>query len=463
MNVIIIGGGITGLTLAYRLQQKHPHIRYTLLESSPQLGGKIASFQQETPFGTFLLEQAADCFLTSKPSTLQLARELGLQEELIPTQDANRVIYVLKNGKPVPLPDGTMLVVPTRFMPFITSPLFSPLTKLRMGLDLLIPRAKHPLADESIASFIRRRLGTKALHLLAEPLLSGIYNADPTQQSLQATFPRLAQLENRHRSLIWGMLKSKPPASATSSMSLFMSFQNGMQTLISSLVKQLTGHLQTQSPVLAIQHVPSGGYVVTTPSSQLQAQHVIITTSAHTAARMLPDDAMQAKQLLLSLNTSSSQAVFLAYQNHQIKKPLTGFGIVVPKGENRPINAITFVSQKLTHRSPPDCSLFRVFFGSNAKDTFNLDDQALTSLAINQLNDLLGVNGDPIFSRIFRMHNASPQYHVGHLELMKQIETALPQGLHVAGSPYRGVGVPDCIANAYELAENIDFFSRAIL
>jgi len=463
-HIIIVGGGISGLSAAWYLQQQARQtgmdIQCTVLEASDRWGGKILTEQvdgiAETPF---VVEAGPDSFLTQKPWALQLARELGLSERLLGTNDQIRTVYVLRRGKPVGLPDGVLLIVPTKFLPFALSPLISPLGKVRMGLDLFIP-AKRDESDETLAEFVRRRLGNEALDKIAEPLMSGIYNAEADKQSTLATFPRFRQLERDHGSLIRGMLASRRQRVASLSdtkTSMFMSLQGGTQELVAALVQQLTGDLRLHTPVSAIERTTEGKYSVTTSSGDtLHADAVLLTTPAYTAAELLRPLSLDAADKLSAIRYVSTGTISMAFHGAEIKRPLHGFGLVIPKSEKRPINAITIASTKFHHRAPEDCVLLRVFFGgSRSPETMNYDDNRLLDVVRQELHNILGIEAAPLFHRIYRWHRANPQYDVNHLEHIAAIEALLPAGIYATGSAFRGVGMPDCVYQSQQTVSKI--------
>jgi oxygen-dependent protoporphyrinogen oxidase len=462
-HVIIVGGGISGLSAAWYLQQAHQsgmNIQYTILEASDRWGGKILTEQVGSNSNIpFVVEAGPDSFLIQKPWALQLARELGLTERLLGTNDQMRTVYVLHRGKPVALPDGVLLIVPTKFLPFALSPLISPLGKIRMGLDFLIP-AKRDDADETLSEFVRRRLGNEALDKIAEPLMSGIYNAEADKQSLLATFPRFRQLEREHGSLIRGMLASRRQRVTSSSdtkISMFMSLQGGSQELVDALVQRLTGDLRLHTPVSAIERTTEGKYSVTTSSGDtLYADAVLLTIPAYTAAELLRSLSLDAANLLAAIRYVSTGTISLAFRAADIKRPLHGFGLVIPKSEKRPVNAVTISSTKFHHRAPEGCILLRVFFGgSRSPETMNFDDNRLLDVVRQELHNILGIEAAPLFHRTYRWHRANPQYDVNHLEHIAAIESLLPVGIYVTGSAFRGVGMPDCVYQSQQTVNKI--------
>lgn len=468
VDVAIIGGGIAGLSAAWYIQQKAQEqgapIRYALLESAPHWGGKIVT--EEVPVeghSPFVVEGGPDSFITQKPWALQLARELGLQEELLSTNDEQRQVFVLKKGKPTPLPDGVMLIVPTRFAPFVFSPLISPLGKLRMGMELFVP-AKQDNEDETLAQFIRRRLGAEALDRIAEPLMSGIYNAEAERQSLLATFPRFRELEQKHGSLTKGMLAARKargaqPAATNGQprLSTFVSFRRGMGQLVDALQTKLTGDCRLDAAVQRIERRAESGYRLHfADGEQIDAQQVILTIPAYHAATLLRPIAPEAAEKLDGIRYVSTGTMSLGFQGDTFSHPLNGFGVVIPRSEERRINAITWSSTKFPQRAPENHVLLRVFFGgSRTPEMMAEGDDELLAAVRAELQEIMGITTPPLFHRICRWHDANPQYDVGHLERVAAIEAALPAGIHVTGSPYRGIGIPDCVHQAEQTAARV--------
>lgn len=469
-QVIIIGGGIAGLSTAWYVQKlaqkKELNLKYTVLEGASRWGGKILT---ETVDGTsdpgeepFIVEGGPDSFLTQKPWALQLARELGLSERLLGTNDEQRRVFVLNKGRPTPLPDGVLLIVPTKIKPFALSPLLSPLGKLRMGLDLLIP-ARRDGQDETLADFITRRLGQEALDKIAEPLMSGIYNAEAERQSLLATFPRFRMLEEKHGSLIRGMLASRrahsngagPRSAPRPPVSMFISLKGGTEELVWTLVNKLDGDLRLEAAVHGLKQ--SGGrYQVTLKDgTRLAADAVILAVPAYVAAGLVQDLAPQAAAKLQAIRYVSTGTISLAFRRQDVQL-LEGFGLVIPRSEQRPINAVTLTSVKFKRRAPDDHVLLRVFFGgSRNPGMMEVDDRELLATVLAELKSLLDIDAPPLFHRIYRWHRANPQYDVGHLTRVETIEDAIPKGLYVTGSPYRGIGIPDCVHQGQMTAEKV--------
>ena len=457
-DVIIVGGGIAGLSTAWHLQQQGCQ-HYALLEASERWGGHIRTEHVPAADGqSFVVEAGPDSFLTQKPWALELARTLGLGDDLLGTHPHLKQVYVLQRGRPVPMPEGVMSIVPTRFKPFVLSPLISPLGKLRMGLELFIPPRRDP-ADETLAAFVRRRLGGEALDKIAEPLLSGIYNSEAERQSLLATFPRFRALESRYGSLTRGMLAARQPANgrADSAPSMFMTPRQGTGELVRALVARLRGDLCLQAPVQHVALAGDGAYELRlTGGAVLRARALVLAVPAFVAAALLAPLAPGAAGSLRQVRYVSTGTISLAWRLADVRRPLLGYGVVVPRSECRPVNALTWSSLKFAGRAPEGYALFRLFFGgSRSPASMSLDDDALLDTVRRELRPLLGIEAPPLFHRIYRMQQSNPQYDVGHLERMAEVEAALPARVYLTGSGYRGVGIPDCVKQGADTAARV--------
>ncbi len=468
MQIAIIGGGITGLSAAYELtraaQSSGLPLHYTLIEGAIRLGGKIQTetFEQD---GRFLIEGGPDSFVSQKPWAIELAHELGLQDALIGTAKTRHSTYVLLRGQPCPLPEGTMLVVPTRLAPFVTSPLISPLGKLRMAMDLVIPPRRDD-ADESLADFIRRRLGSELLDVLAEPIMAGINSAECEHQSLLATFPRFRDIEKKYGSLIRGMIavrqaasRSKPAGALAYTGSPFVTFKNGIGTLVDALVPRLDGCLLTGRSVVGLQYEPTAIHpyqIRLDDGATLAVDAVILATPAYAAAELLNQQFPQLAAGLRTIRYVSTGTISLVYRRADLGAPLDGFGMVIPRREGRTINAFTMMSRKFPGRAPEEYALIRVFVGgSRTPEALELDDSQLIARAHTELQRILKISAAPLYTRVFRWQNGNPQYDVGHIERIAALESQAPPGLLLAGSAYHGVGIPDCIRQGREAARKI--------
>jgi oxygen-dependent protoporphyrinogen oxidase len=456
-RVVIIGGGIAGLSAAWYLQQEAARqllpVRYTVLEGADRWGGKLRTEQVEGFGGApTLVEAGPDAFLTRKPWALALARELGLEDHFQFIDPHRLRTYALWRGRLVPLPEGWNLLAPSRWGPFLRSPLFSLWGKARMCLEPLIPPRRSD-ADESLAQFVRRRLGAEALDRVAEPLMAGVYNSSVEQQSLRATFPQFAALEREYGSVIRG-LRATSQMPATDSVPPFVSFDAGTEVLVQRLVARLHGDLRLGSKVRSAVRAASGAFdVLLEDGAHLRADTIIMACPASVAAHILHDSAPDAASWLTGIRYNGIGSMYLGFHRSDVPHPLDGAGVVIPSSERRRIDGMTWSSSKWPARAPEDYALLRVFFGGPAtRATLELDDAALLALVRAELGAILGVQAAPLFTRTFRWQDGYPQYTVGHLDRVRAIERALPAGLYVTGSSYRGVGVPDCVRQGQEAA-----------
>lgn len=444
MKVAVVGGGIAGLATAYEAQ-KHG-LSVTLIDT--RLGGKIMT---DTSDG-FVIEGGPDSFITQKPWGTALCRELGL--ELISTNDDRRKIYILRRGKLHEMPDGLMMVVPTQFWPFIRSPLISWRGKLRMGMDLFIkPRPLN--GDESLAHFIQRRLGQEALDILAEPMMAGIYVADAETLSLQATFPRFMEIEQKYGSLTRGMIaagKHRPPTKS----SLFMTVKGGLQGLVDALERALTGQLLLGRQVKSIDRQGETYWLTCDDGTTLDADVVVLATPAYVSAELSKPFSTELASLLNNIRYVSTATVSLGYQRREVNHPLDGFGFVIPRTEPTRLLACTWTSTKFNHRAPEDSVLLRAFIGgTHHQELVQHPDDKLVEIVREEYRQIMGISATPSIARVFRWHRANPQYDVGHLERVGRMESLCPPGLYLTGSAYRGVGLPDCIHQGQKTVEKI--------
>lgn len=461
-RVVVVGGGIAGLAAAHRLLELARDggwaLDVTLLEATDRLGGTIRT---EAADG-FLLEAGPDSFVSEKPWALALAERIGLGPRLRRTDDRHRRTYVVRRGRLVPLPEGFVLLAPARVGPVLASPVFSLGGKLRMGLDLVLPRRRGG-GDESLGSFVRRRLGRQVLERVAQPLVGGIYTADPDRLSLAATMPRFLALEREHRSLILGLRRAAPSRDAAGASgarwSLFVTLAGGMEELVRALAARLpAGAVRLGVAVTTVTRRGSGWTVRTGDGDALDADGVVLAGPAPGMAGVVREADHTLAGLLAGIGYASSATVALAYPRRAIRHPLDGFGFVVPRVERRPSVACTFSSVKYPGRAPEGWVLLRVFLGGAGQpETLHHDDAALVRLAHEDVAALLGIDHPPVLSRLWRHPRSMPQYEVGHLDRVAAIEArleALP-GLVLAGGAYRGVGIPDCIRSGELAAERL--------
>lgn len=459
-RIVVIGGGITGLAAANRVREiageKHSGLEVLLIEASERLGGPISTIRRDG----FLIEEGPDAFITTKPWGLNLCHRLGLDGELIETNDKKRKTYILRGNGLVEIPEGFVMLAPSRLTPFLTSPLFSWPGKLRMLMDLVIPRKRG--GDESVAGFVRRRLGKEALERVAQPMIGGIYTGDAEKLSLRATMPQYMELEEEHGSIIAGMLRTyrqKSQARKRDSgarYSMFVSFGNGMSTLTDRLVSVLGERtVRLGEKVNGITRSGSG-YAVSTGSGTFDADGVVITTPAFVTGGLIENLDPETAALLASIEYASSVVAILAYKLSDIKHPIDGFGFVVPAIEKRTLIACSFSSEKFPGRAPEGYTVLRAFAGGMLDpNVLDLGDEAVTERIKSELGPVLGITGEPLFSFVKRYPNALPQYYVGHLDLVRKIAAGIKRlkGLEIAGSALGGVGIPDCIDSGERAAE----------
>lgn len=468
-QIVIIGGGVTGLSAAWYLQheaaQRQVALDYTLLEASNRWGGKaLTDYVDGFGGAPFILEAGPDALLTHKPWAATLARELALEGRLVGGNPANSRTFVLRHNRLMPLPSGLQLLVPTQFGPFVRSSLFSPWGKLRIALEPLIPprRSAGQAHDESLADFVRRRFGAEALETLAEPLMADVYNMVSSQQSILATFPQYPAFEAQYGSVTRGARsaarqRQRAPTSQTAptwSSRPFVSLDGGMQTLADALVTRLTGDLRLRSAVDRVGRTADGAYrVALADDSHLVADAVIVAAPAWVASSLLREVAPSAADRLSGIGYASIGNAYLAFRSGDVPRPLDGYGLVIPRSAGRRIDGMSWISSKWAGRAPADHVLLRVFFGGpSTRDLMALDDERLLAVIRAELAALLGVRAAPLFQRVYRWQDGYPQYTVGHLDRVEAIEAELPSGLYVAGSAYRGIGVPDCVRQGQESA-----------
>ncbi len=450
VDVAIVGGGLAGLITAFRLRQVAPAVRLVLLEASDRLGGKALTERVEHAAGTFLVEAGPDSLVTSKPHGVQLVADLGLSSQLVPVSSASPAVSVLKRNRLCPLPEGMFLLAPTSARSFARSRLLSPAGKARVAMELFVPPRRDD-QDESLAAFVTRRFGRETLEWLAEPLMAGIFNADPERMSVLSTFPMFRQLEREHGSVLRALRRQRRPAGA-SRPPTFVALQQGMGQIASELARNLAGLTLTSAPVTTLARADHGYVAHLGDGRRIAARVIVVATPAAAAACLLAKVAPAAASRLHTLQTRDTGSMTLAYPAQAIRRAPPGYGVVIPRAEQRPINAITVASAKFPGRAPEGWSLLRVFFGGErSPESMLFDNQRLLDVVQRELRDLLGINTEPAFYRVYRWHSGSPLYDVGHLDRVAEIELALPPGILVTGSAYRGVGIPD-IAHQSERA-----------
>jgi oxygen-dependent protoporphyrinogen oxidase len=464
LRVVVVGGGMAGLAAAHRLvetaREREEPLDLMLVEAGDRLGGTIRTEQRDG----FLLEGGPDSFVAEKPWALALAQRLGLGPELRGADDRVRRTFVVRGGRLRPLPEGFLLLAPTRVRPVLASDVFSWRGKLRMALDLVLPRRTDG-GDESVASFVRRRLGREALERVAQPLLRGIYAAEPERLSLAATLPRFAAIEREHRSLILGLRRSAVPRETAAGRGArfgpFVTLAGGMETLVRALASRLpAASVRLGTPAVAVEAASAGpGWRVRLGAGPpLAADGVILAGPAHGAARLLHGVDPELARLLAGIGYASSVTVALGYPRGAVGHPLDGFGYVVPRTEGRRALACTFSSVKYAGRAPAGAVLLRVFLGDAGEGAAPPPgDAELVAAAHADVASLLGIAGEPTLARVWRHARAMPQYDVGHLDRVAAIESRLAGlgGLALAGTAFRGVGLADAVRSGEEAADRL--------
>jgi protoporphyrinogen/coproporphyrinogen III oxidase len=501
-RIAIIGGGLSGLAAAHRLIELSAAsavpVEITLFEAGPRLGGIVGTQR----IGEYLVDTGADSFLTNKPGAIGLCRRLGLENRLVATDARYRGAHVLFDGRPVPVPEGFQLISPSAVGPILTTPILSPWGKLRMLMEYFVPPRRNvpivpsgdirpPLEnvassfDESLADFVRRRFGREALERLVQPLVGGIYTSDPERLSIAATIPRFPEMERKYGSLIRAALKAKQETrndgrgtsdngqaatneagdttSSGARYGLFAGLKGGMEDLVSALRSRVEAGCSVKlgTRVTAIRQASdskSPYEVSLTDGTAHEFDGVIVATTAYRAAEMLDNLDPRLATELNGIEYASSAIVVTAHKLADVRHPLDSFGLVVPHRERRRILATSFSSRKFPDRAPADSVLMRTFVGGAMQpELYELGDDELKHLVMDELSDIFGVQGEPETALVVRYPRAMPQYLVGHLDRVARIEslTANHPGLALAGNAYRGVGVPDAITSGETSAEMI--------
>lgn len=457
-RVAIIGGGIAGLSAAFYMDQWRrggAEFDWVLYEASPRLGGVIRT--ERTADG-FLIEAGPDSFLSEKPWARELCSELGIEDRLIGSNDAARQTWILADGRLHPLPEGLQFLVPTRLWPILTSGLFSPATKLRIALESF-QRPRKADKDESAAAFVERHFGREMVHRLADPLLAGVYGGTAAQLSARAVLPRMVALEEKYGSLARGVLRAQQQSLEHNARPIFSTLKSGMQELVDALEARIT-------PVAVRRGVPvqrvsrwDFGWTVHTAQGEEKFGSLVLAVPAYTAADLLADTMPDLSASLKQIPYSSSVTVALAYDAAQVAMRGNnlpgGFGFLVPRTEGKRMLACTFVHNKFRGRVPEGGLLLRVFLGGSTDEAaLTLSDESALLVVRHELSQILGLDAEPMFTRISRWPRSMAQYEVGHLERVAEIERlrkSVP-GLHLIGNAYGGIGVPDCIRAGKEAA-----------
>jgi protoporphyrinogen/coproporphyrinogen III oxidase len=485
-RIIVVGGGIAGLSAAYYAQKNTPDAHITLIESASQWGGKITTDRVAFDGGQFIIEGGPDTFLASKPWGVALCKELDLGERLHGTNQNKKNTYVLNKGRLLPLPEGLAMMIPSDVPSILRSRLISWFGKTRMGLDFLLPaKNMNPDktgagGDESLGSFVSRRLGREAYENLIEPLMSGIYAGDGDQLSLASTFPYLRDLEIKHGSLARGALEMRKKSNGKAvqgSRSAFLTPTTGLAEIVEALVESLKSKvdLRLNTRVARITRSdlqPSTFDLELDTGETLETDALILATPAYISGRLLASFDLELGATLQRIPYASTATISLAYRLSDIPRELDGYGYVIPRREGRKALACTWTSTKFPHRAPEGYALIRVFIGRAGQPLTPTPlpegegqgvREQLLDVAKEELKLTLGITTQPLVSRVFMWDKAMPQYNLGHPEILKRIDTALEKhsGLALAGNGYRGIGIPDCIHSGELAVERVLKFSSS--
>ena len=447
-KVLIIGGGLAGLSSAWYLQKKN--IPYTLIESSKRFGGLIESHHE----GGSIIEYGPDSFITRKPWALDLVRDLNIDDELIFVNKTNERIYNYLNNKLIPLPDGLRLLIPSKISPFLFSSIMSLRGRLRLLLDIVIPK-KNIDNDESVESFVTRRFGREALVNIAEPILGGVYNSKMSTQSILSTFPQFKKLEKEYGSLIRGMRKTNKMQKEQASYEKgFASLHQGMDTLINTLVKSLKGKLILESEVTEIHNDKT---IKLKDGSSLNFQYLILATQANTSSELLKNYNENISDLLGRIRYESVGCVSFVFNENDISQNINSHGVVVPGVSNKNIDGIQFSSYKWEGRVDEGKVLIRAFFGGpNTREILKENDAAILEIVLEDVKEVLRIKTNPLRSYLKKWINSYPQYDVDHLTLISNIENSLPSNIKLSGNAYHGIGMPDTINSAKRAVDEIE-------
>lgn len=460
-TIAVVGGGISGLAAAWRLASSRQDVKVVVLEASDRVGGVL----QTEIDGNWVIEGGPESFLSMKPRGIGLARELGLEDRFQWTREETKGSYLLRDGALYRMPEGLTGLIPTQLGPMAKTKLVSPLGKVRMLLDYIIP-AKKGDEDETLESFIVRRLGRDVYAHLIEPLMAGIYSGSGSELSLAATFPHLRDAEKEHGGLIKGVLAQRKAAKARAighqTKQGFLSFRTGIHELPEALcaaIETSGGVIHTHRRVSRIERTREGRFLVAQDGTDEETfDAVVLAAPAHVQAGLLHYLDVGASTAMAEIPTVSTALVLLGYRETDHAKPPGNHGYLVPRAERRKVKAVTWMSSKWDHRAPEGHFLVRGFVGrSSEQEILQRSDEELVEVVRDQLREVNGIEEEPVLTRVFRCDKASPQYTLGHLDRVARIEAGVERvpGLAIAGNMLRGVGIPDVIAAGERAAERL--------
>ena len=448
LDVVVIGGGISGLTAARALCGKGLRVR--LLERAPACGGVIGTDR----VGDFVIDTGPDTLLAHKPAAIALVRELGLADRLV-TPRPWRTTYVVRRSALRTLPETSAMGLPTNWHTLVTANAFSWHGKIRMAAEALLPPRPPGEGDESISSFVRRRFGGEAVRYVAEPLLAGLHRGDAARLSLRALFPVLADAERQHGSVARAWRRMPVGAGGSGSMSL----REGLAELPARMGAALPeGVVVTGAHVLGIERSEWGFRVCAQDRASITARAVVLATPAYVTSTLATGLDVELSTLCRGIRYVSAVNVALAYSRDAVRDPLHGWGFVVPAEEKRRVRSVSWVSSKWPDRAPEGSVLIRASLGDSRRGILmEASDSELISWAHEDLRDVMRIRDTPTLAKVYRLPLAMPQLEVGHLHRMGAIDRRLSTlpGLFVTASGFRGVGLADCIRDANAVAERV--------
>jgi len=455
-KIAIVGGGISALACAVALKEKG--FNFTLFEKEEAVGGKL--FTEK--IGGFTVEGGPDSYLPEKVWSVQLIKKVGLADRMLCSNDEHKGTFIYSGGRLHPLPEGVMLMVPTMIMPLAKSGLISWPGKMRMGMELFVPPRKE-LQDESLAEFVTRRLGRECLEKIAEPLVAGIHTSNPDNMSVLATFPRFVEMERKSGSLIKSMVaamkRMPPPNPAGPRMTYFMSLKGGMRELAQGCLSYIGAErIHTGTVVVAVERKGSGYRLIFGDGATADFDAVVLATPSYVAKEIIGGMDKELCDRLSAIAWSSSATVSIAFRKEDLKKQLPGFGFIVPRVENRRINACTWSSIKWAQRAADDTELIRSFVGGgHHEELVSLGDRELLAIVREELREMIGITAEPVFFKVYRWFQGMPKYTVGHLERIAAIDEkcASHRGLFLIGCSYHGIGIGDCVKSGFDAAAAI--------
>ncbi len=465
-KIAIVGGGASGLAAATVLQhakQADADFDFTLFERDSRLGGVM----QTELADDCLIEAGPDSFLSEKTTGADFCKLFGLGDQIIGSNDSERITYILVKNRLIAMPDGLMFMVPTKILPTVTTPLFTWGTKIKMGLEVFSrPPASNNSHDESVADLVRRHYGQEVVERLADPLLAGVYGGDAANLSVKAVLPRFSDMEAKYGSLSRGMLAArKKMADFVKSQGpnykprpLFSSLKNGMQQMVDAVEAFLPKSSVQTSVAVTNAYRENDKWMIAVNGQPEPFDALIVATPAHVAANLLQRQHSVMAYDLRAISYSSSVTVVMTYSRSDLANMPPGFGFLVPKSENRRVRALTFVHNKFPHRAPADKGIVRVFLGGlSDQGVLVLSDEEILSTVRRELNEIMGLVAEPRITRVYRWNKAMAQYGPGHLERVKRIQQAVASTpmLALAGNAFQGIGVPDCLASGLSAAMSI--------